>query len=103
MLLGDEVGYNNVSRHIILVKQSLLGRSWSCQFPPTIRYSSSSHVSHPGASVDTPAEAKCWLECWLQPAPTQETSSFATGCPSWTPRPREPQAQRMNPAALAPS
>jgi hypothetical protein len=39
MLRGDEVDYNNVSRDIILDKQSLRGTSWSCQFSPTIRYS----------------------------------------------------------------
>jgi hypothetical protein len=80
MLLSDEVGYNNVSRHIILVKQSLRSTSWSCLFLPTIRYSSSSDVSHPGASVDTPAEAKCWLECWSQPAPIQETRLIRYRC-----------------------
>ncbi len=39
MLLGDEISYNNVSRGIILVKQSLRGTSWSCQLSPIIRYS----------------------------------------------------------------
>ncbi len=89
MLLSDEVGYNNVSRHIILVKQSLRGTSWSCLFLPTIRYSYRSHVSHLGPAVDPPAEAKCWLKIWSRPAPIQETGSFVIGRPLWTPCPYE--------------
>jgi hypothetical protein len=40
MLFDDEGDYNNnVSRDIVLDKQSLRGTSWSCQSLPTIRYS----------------------------------------------------------------